>query len=121
DMIQGDGLWWIIAVGLGTYMTYVPYSTVLFDRLIASTRSAGTAVFTIYLADTVGWSGAIAVPIFKALVFPEVPHFAFFCWFTYGLSGLGTVLLVGSCLYFLRKIQPQPEKERILSAAGERG
>jgi hypothetical protein len=102
DIIRGDGLWWMITVGLCSYLAYVPYSTVLFDRLIASTRFVGTAVFTIYLADTVGWSGAIAIPIFKDLGGDKISHFQFFRWFTYGLSAFGTVLLFVSCLYFLR-------------------
>jgi Family of unknown function (DUF5690) len=110
-LIRGDGLWWMITVGLGSYMTYVPYSTVLFDRLIASTGSVGTAVFTIYLADTVGWSGAIVVPLFKDLGSAGSSHFEFFRWFTYGLSGLGTVLLVFSCLCFLRESRPPTNQE----------
>jgi len=110
DLIRGDGLWWMITVGLGSYLAYVPYSTVLFERLIASTRAGGTAVFTIYLADTVGWSGAILVPPCKDLGLAGSSHFEFFRWFTYGLSGLGTVLLVLSCLYFLRGSRHHPKK-----------
>jgi hypothetical protein len=105
ELFRGSRLWWLIAVGLGSYLTYVPYSTVLFDRLIASTGFVGTAVFTIYLADAVGWSGAIAFPIFKDLGVKDFSHLSFLRWFTYGLSAGGTALLVFSCLYFLRKSQ----------------
>ena len=40
-----DGFWWMTLVGLGSYLAYVPYGSVLFDRLMASTGAIGTAVF----------------------------------------------------------------------------
>ena len=51
-----NGFWWMALVGLGSYLAYVPYGSVLFERLMASTRFTGTAVFAIYLADSVGLS-----------------------------------------------------------------
>lgn len=42
-----SGLQWMIMSGLGSYLAYVLYGSVLFDRLIASTRVMGTAVFVI--------------------------------------------------------------------------
>jgi len=56
-----DGLTWMILCGLGSYLAYVPYGSVLFERLIASTRAMGTAVFVIYVADSIGYIGAIVV------------------------------------------------------------
>ena len=40
-----SGLSWMILIGFGSYLAYVPYGSVLFDRMIASMRFAGTAVF----------------------------------------------------------------------------
>jgi hypothetical protein len=117
--VGGNGLWWMTVVGLGSYLTYVPYSTVLFDRLIASTRAAGTAVFTIYLADTVGWSGAILTPLYKDLGQAGLSSFAFFRWFTYGLSLGGIVLLVTSCWFFLSQSPGEALDGTLPNKAGE--
>ena len=35
---QIGGYWWAALIGLGGYMAYVPYNSVLFDRLMASDR-----------------------------------------------------------------------------------
>ncbi len=33
-----DGFWWMTLIGLGGYLAYVPYGSVLFDRVIAATH-----------------------------------------------------------------------------------
>ena len=95
-----SGLTLMILCGLGSYLAYVPFGTVLFDRLIASTRTAGTAVFAIYVADAIGYSGAICVLLSKDLLAADVSRLEFFRYFTYMMSILGMVLLIASCCYF---------------------
>ena len=46
---------WMMLTGLGGYLGYVPFNSVLFDRLLAATRQAGTAAFLIQVADSVGY------------------------------------------------------------------
>lgn len=98
-----SGFWWMTCVGLGSYLAYVPYGSVLFDRLIASTRVVGTAVFAIYLADAIGYTGSVGVQLFKDLWGAEMSRLAFFKGFTYFMSALGLVSLLASCIYFLRR------------------
>ena len=97
--MQGDA--WMICVGLGAYLAYVPFGSVLFDRLIAATRVTGTAVFAIYVADALGYTGSIGVLLYKALFEPAATHLDVFRRFTYGMSLLGVVLLTCSCVYFI--------------------
>ncbi len=101
DADKIGGLTWMVLCGLGSYLAYVPYGTVLFDRLIASTRAVGTAVFTIYVADAIGYGGAITVLLSKDLVAGDVSRLDFFRYLTYFMSILGTVLLIAGCCYFL--------------------
>jgi hypothetical protein len=96
------GFWWMTAIGLGSYLAYVPYGSVLFDRMIASTRIAGTAVFAIYVADALGYTGSVGVQVYKDLAQGDMSRFEFLKNFTYALSLLGALLLIGSCLYFAR-------------------
>ena len=96
-----DGLTWMILCGLGSYLAYVPYGTVLFERLIASTRAVGTAVFAIYVADSIGYAGAISVMLSKDLLAGDVSRLDFFRHFTYAMSVFGAALLIASCCYFL--------------------
>ena len=105
-----DGLWWMILVGLGTYLAYVPFGSVLFDRLMASTRSVGTAVFAIYIMDAVGYTGSIGVQLYKDLGQSEATRFEFFHGLTLFISVLGTLALLVSCLFFLRVPSAPPEE-----------
>lgn len=97
-----NGFLWMTLVGLGSYLAYVPFGSVLFDRVIASTRVAGTAVFAIYLADSIGYTGSIAVQVYKDFAGKSVSRLDFFRSFSYFLSILGVVALVASAAYFLR-------------------
>ncbi len=97
------GFWWMTLTGLGSYLAYVPYGSVLFDRLIASTRVVGTAVFAIYLADAIGYTGSVGVQLFKDLAAGSMSRLQFFVGFTWFLSVLGAVCLISSALYFAKK------------------
>lgn len=98
-----SGFWWMTCVGLGSYLAYVPYGSVLFDRLIASTRVVGTAVFAIYLADAIGYTGSVGVQLYKDLAQSDLSRLGFFKGFTYFMSVLGLFCMATSCLYFLRR------------------
>jgi hypothetical protein len=93
---------WMIGVGLGAYLCYVPFGSFLFDRLMAATQYAGTAVFAINLADAIGYTGSVGLLLFKDLIFPDSSRLQFFMTFCYTLSAMGMVLLTLAGLYFLR-------------------
>ena len=46
---------WMILTGLGGYLGYVPFNSILFDRFLAATRQAGTAAFLIQISDSLGY------------------------------------------------------------------
>ena len=115
---------WITLIGLGTFLAYVPYGSVLFDRLIAYTRVEGTAVLAIYLTDALGYTGAVGILLYKDLLRPNYSHLAFFKGYSYFLAAVGGVLTICAAFYFLtRRTSPtaveQPaELSASLVAAG---
>jgi hypothetical protein len=98
-----DGFWWMTLTGLGSYLAYVPFGAVLFDRLIASTRVAGTAVFGINLADSVGYAGSVGVQLFHDLTPHPLTRLAFLEALSYFMCLVGIGCLLVSCLYFSRE------------------
>lgn len=100
---QLSGFWWLTLTGLGSYLAYVPYGSLLFDRMMASTRVVGTAVFAIYVADAIGYTGSVGIQLYKDLAAGEMSRLGFFKGFTWFMTGLGTLFLVASCIYFLRR------------------
>ena len=114
-LLLGGGTWmfrqgaiggeaWIIATGLGGYITYVPFGSVLFDRLIAATHVVATAVYAIYFADATGYLGSILVQIYKDFYASDSSRVDFFVQFNYVMTFTGVVLLCASLVYFLGKI-----------------
>ena len=74
---------------------------------MATTRFAGTAVFAIYLADAIGYTGSIGVQLYRDLMHSRLSRLGFFEGFTYFMSVLGLICLVSSCIYFLRQARAQ--------------
>ncbi|GMV97101.1 MAG: hypothetical protein AMXMBFR83_14600 [Phycisphaerae bacterium] len=113
------GLTWMTLTGLGSYLTYVPFNSVLFERLVAATGAAGTAVFGIYVADAVGYTGSVGLLVFRDRFGQGVSWLSFFTGLNYGLSAVGTLLLVMATLYFLRTLRHTSGADVPASAPGE--
>lgn len=97
-----SGATWMVLTGIGSYLIYVPYGSILFDRLVAVTGVAGTAVFAIYVADALGYTGSVGVQLYKDFAATEVSRAEFFRSFTLAQAVIGVVLLAASGAYFLR-------------------
>jgi hypothetical protein len=94
---------WMISVGLGLYMAYVPFGCVLFDRLIAALGVVGTAGFLIYLTDAFGYLGSVGVLLYKDLGQSTVSWLDFFVGFSYLTSAACTAAFLVSFAYFWRR------------------
>jgi len=93
---------WMMCLGLGAYLAYVPFSSFLFDRIMAATRFAGTAVFAVNLADAVGYSGSVGLLLVEDLWAPGMSRLAFFETWSYVLSLSGCAGLGLATAYFWR-------------------
>ncbi|MEE2645136.1 MAG: DUF5690 family protein, partial [Myxococcota bacterium] len=97
-----SGVAWMIIVGLGAYLAYVPFGSMLFDRLIATFGVGGTAGFMIYVTDAFGYLGSIGVNLYKSFgpTRSWLDFFVSLSLFTSALCG-GAFLL--SLFYFQRQ------------------
>ncbi|BDS06010.1 hypothetical protein NT6N_10500 [Oceaniferula spumae] len=98
-----SGFSWMVISGVGIYITYVPFGSVLFDEIIAETHHVGTAVFAIYVCDSVGYGGTVALYFLRDTLFGNIDKLAFFTAFTWIITAVGLVCLVLSYFYFQRK------------------
>jgi hypothetical protein len=99
---------WMVLIGTGLYLAYVPYGCMLFDRLIAASGAIGTAVFMIYVTDAFGYAGSIAVLVYKLVGQAELSWLAFFRGFSYATAAVCTAAFVVSAWYFARRVPPRP-------------
>lgn len=91
---------WMISIGIGLYLGYIPFNSIFFDRLLAAFNYVGTVGFIMYVADSFGYLGSVGVLFFKEFGYAEVSWLDFFISAGYALSIAGTVLIAGSMLYF---------------------
>ncbi len=94
---------WMMLVGLGLYLGYVPYGCVLFDRTIAALGVVATAVFLIYVSDAVAYGGSVALVLYKVFGQAETSKLEFFRYFSYVASVVCTCFFTISGVYFLRQ------------------
>jgi len=94
---------WMILLGLGLYLGYVPFNSILFDRLIAAFKYVSTVGFLIYLADAFGYLGSIGVMVYKEFGQASLSWLEFFIGAGYFMSVVGSILIIGSMIYFYFK------------------
>lgn len=99
DAGRVSGMTWMILIGFGAYLAYVPFGSVLFERMMAATRLPGTAVFAIYLCDALGYTGSVGTQIYKDLFAPDSSRLEFFKSFTLGMAALSAVCFLISGIY----------------------
>ncbi|WP_228450542.1 DUF5690 family protein [Chryseolinea soli] len=91
---------WMILIGLGLYLGYIPFNSIFFDRLLAAFQYVGTVGFIMYIADSFGYLGSLGVVLFKEFGFAEVSWLDFFLLAGYAVSAAGSLLIGGSMAYF---------------------
>ena len=98
-----DTFYWMTLVGLGLYMTYIPYNSILFDRMLAAFRYSANVGFLIYLADSFGYLASVSVLLTKNIFRVELNWLDFYIRLVLVSSILGVVLIIFSMAYFIRK------------------
>jgi hypothetical protein len=91
---------WMILIGVGLYLGYVPFNSIFFDRLIAAFRYVGTVGFIMYVADAFGYLGSVSVLFLKEFSYTKLSWVDFFISTGYAISVVGTLLIAGSMIYF---------------------
>lgn len=100
---------WMILVGLGLYIAYVPFNCVIFDRFMAVFRHVGNAGFLMYLADSFGYLGSVSFLFYKELAGFGDMSWTIFFKNTLLVTAVSGFLITGlSALYFSRKYKMQP-------------
>lgn len=91
---------WMILIGMGLYLGYVPFNSIFFDRMLAAFQYVGTVGFLIYIADAFGYVGSIGVLFFKEFGYSQLSWLAFFLSAGYVISIFGGIFIGASMFYF---------------------
>ena len=94
---------WMTLVGLGLYMSYIPYNSLLFDRMLAAFRYAANVGFLIYVADSFGYLASVSVLLTKTIFKLQLNWLDFYINLVLFSSLIGGIFTLFSILYFHRK------------------
>ncbi len=97
-----DGFAFMVLMGLGLYLPYVALHTTVFERLLAMMGDKGNLGFLMYLADSFGYLGYVAVMLGRGFVPTTQSFLMFFVWVAGTGTALAVLLLLGSGIYFTR-------------------
>lgn len=95
--------WWMIWVGLGLYLVYIPFNSIFFDRLIAAFSMKGNAGFFIYVVDSIGYVGSVCVMLMKEGMDLRVQWTQFYAQSVMILSVVGVFITLFAVYYFYQK------------------
>lgn len=111
---------WMICVGLGLYIGYVPFNCVLFDRLIAAVGSVATAGFLIYVADAFGYLGSVGLLLYRSFGQARLSWIEFFRGFSYATAAICGALFAVGAAYFWVRTRVVPDSPAVGGGVGER-
>jgi hypothetical protein len=97
---------WMLVLGFGLYLAYLPFGTVMYERFIAAFRIRGNAGFLMYISDSSGYLGSVALLVLKEFISPELSWLDFFI----GLSVVTALIVIAGTVasaLFIRSQQPQ--------------
>lgn len=89
-------------------MVYIPFNSILFDRLIAAFSMKGNVGFFIYVADAVGYVGSVSVMLVKEGMSLQIKWTQFFSQSVIILSFVGVIITLYSIYYFFSKDKSTP-------------
>jgi hypothetical protein len=95
--------WWILLIGMGLFLTYIPMQVALFERMIALFRMKANAGFFVYICDAIGYLGSVALLLYKEFFMKSISWAKVLIQFSYILTGTCLLFLGLSALFFNRK------------------
>jgi hypothetical protein len=98
-----NGITWMILIGTGIYLGYIPFNAFLYERMISAFKYASNIGFVMYLSDAFGYLGSLGVVFYKNFFSPQVTWIHFFTQTAIWVSFAGIVLISFSIIYFTRK------------------
>lgn len=97
-----SGTVWMVACGVGIYIGYIPFNSILFDRMIAAFKVNANSGFLMYLCDAFGYVASIVVMFIKNFTEGE-SWLDFTIILSYVITIFGVFDMVGCLLYYTWK------------------
>ena len=94
---------WMVLVGTGLYLSYVPFNALYFERMIASYKVRSNVGFIMYVADAFGYLGSVLILFLKQFLAVQLSWTSFFINAIYIISTFGIAGTLLAAFYFNKK------------------
>jgi len=94
---------WMLFLGMGLFLAYIPMQVALFERMIALFRIKANAGFFIYICDSIGYMGSVVLLLYKEFFMKNLSWSAALMKFSYLQTGVSVVILLLAGVFFYRK------------------
>jgi hypothetical protein len=109
------GFAFMVLTGFGMYIPYVAFHTTIFERLIAVFRNKANIGYLMYLADATGYLGYVAVMLVRNISGGPIDYLGFFLQASTVMALASMLLMIGSLVYFRRKMGDASEVSVVTS------
>ena len=94
---------WMLTLGTGLFLTYIPIQMAMFERLIALFKMKANAGFFVYACDATGYLGSVGLMLYREFFMKDLRWSKVLMQFSYVLCFASLGLLLLSVLFFNRK------------------
>ena len=102
-----SGFSWMLLLGTGLFLAYVPVQVALFERMIAMFHIKANAGFFVYICDATGYLGSVAILLYKEFFARSTSWASLLMQFSYVLALTGGVLLLLAALSLKKRVRPE--------------
>lgn len=96
-------IWWMILIGTGLYISYVPFNALYFERMIAAYKVQSNVGFIMYISDAFGYLGSMLILFLKEFSNLQLSWTNFFIDAVFTVTIIGIVGTAIAAIYFKQK------------------
>ncbi len=97
---------WMLFLGTGLFLAYIPMQIALFERMIATFRIKSNAGFFVYICDAIGYLGSVMLLLYKEFFSKSMDWSAVMIKFSYLTTITSVLLLLAAIVFFHKKLNP---------------
>jgi MFS family permease len=96
--------WWMLLLGMGLFLAYIPIQVAVFERIIALFKLKANAGFFIYICDSIGYLGSVGLLLYKQFFMRDLQWSKVLLNFSYFTTIICFLLLFIISFFFNRKL-----------------
>ncbi len=96
-------VWWMIMIGTGLYISYVPFNALYFERMIATYKVQSNVGFIMYISDAFGYLGSVLILFLKEFSGVQLSWTDFFIRAVLLITSVGIAGTIIAAVYFKQK------------------